>query len=270
MSLKRAFGGALFGALALPLVACAQSTEDVVRTYFASTPVMIEIARCESKFTQFGAGGGALHGGYQNAMVGVFQIYEDIHAQEAAGLGMDIYALDGNLAYAKYLYERQGTTPWLSSFPCWGKEVDVPTDGANENGAITVGLSMGMEHPQVLTLQKILNEKGYTIAESGPGSPGEETQKFGALTRAAVRAFQCAEKIACDGDEHTTGYGFVGAKTRAALASRTVAPPLGSATPDPALFSNYTPAQQKQILELQAQILELTKVLQALIAAKQP
>lgn len=268
MSLKRALEGTLFVTLLLPLAAAAQSTEDVVRTYFSSTPVMVEIARCESKFTQFGANGSALQGGYNNAMVGVFQIYGDIHAKEAAGMGMDIYTLDGNLAYAKYLYERQGTTPWLSSFPCWGKEVDVPTDGANESSAITMGLSMGMEHPQVLTLQKILNEKGYTIATEGPGSPGQETQKFGALTRVAVRAFQCAEKIACDGDEHTTGYGFVGAKTRAALASRTVAPPLGSSTPDPALFSNYTPAQQKQILELQAQIVELTKVLQALIAAK--
>ena len=37
------------------------------------------------------------------------------------------------------------------------------------------------------------------------------------MTREAVRRFQCAKGIACDGDEATTGYGRVGPMTRSAL-----------------------------------------------------
>ncbi|MEK7155945.1 MAG: peptidoglycan-binding domain-containing protein [Patescibacteria group bacterium] len=279
MHFRQAFGGVLFALVLLPFFASAQvglnvDVESVVRAYFGETPVMVDIARCESKFRQYTDSGNPLYGGYQGKMVGIFQVYEDIHAAYAKGLGMDIYTTDGNMAYARLLYEREGTKPWISSFPCWGQDLvkeilptdETDTDAATEvSGTVTINLSMGMEHPQVFLLQKILNEKGYLIATDGPGSPGNETQKFGLLTRAAVRKYQCAEHIACDGDEHTTGYGFVGARTRAALVSRTVAPPLPVETPSP-ISSEYTPEQQQQIKDLQAQILELTKVLQALLA----
>jgi hypothetical protein len=32
---------------------------------------------------------------------------------------MDIYSLEGNMAYAKFLYENEGTKPWRSSSKCW-------------------------------------------------------------------------------------------------------------------------------------------------------
>lgn len=271
MHFRRA-AGALFVLTMLPFAASAQvglnvDVEAAVRAYFNETPVMVDIARCESKFRQYTDSGNPLYGGYEGKMVGMFQVYEDIHAEYAKSLGMDIYTTEGNMAYAKRLYEREGTQPWISSFPCWGQEINGPTENTPAD-SLTLNLSIGMEHPQILLLQKILNEKGYTIAPDGPGSPGNETQKFGSLTRAAVRKYQCAENIACDGDEHTTGYGFVGAKTRAALVSRTVAPPLSVETPPATPTSEYTPEQQQQIKDLQAQILELTKVLNALLAAR--
>ena len=86
-----------------------------------------------------------------------------------------------------------------------------------ETPAIDIPLRLGMEGGSVVALQQALNGSGFTVAQSGPGSPGEETERFGALTRAAVRAFQCAKLSLCSGDENTTGYGVVGPRTLAAL-----------------------------------------------------
>ncbi|MBS4052220.1 MAG: peptidoglycan-binding protein [Methylomonas sp.] len=262
----------LFG---LPLAASAQvgltvDVESAVRAYFSETPVMVEIARCESKFRQFADSGNPLYGGYGGKMVGVFQVYSDIHASFARSLGMDIETLDGNLQYAKYLYEREGTKPWISSFPCWGSELNGDLSSAGSD-SLSINLSLGMEHPQVLLLQKTLNAKGYVIATEGPGSLGSETSKFGSLTRAAVRKFQCAVMQICDGDEHSTGYGFVGSKTRAALLGTSVAatpPTPAPMEPTSNELSGYSESEQQQIKALQAQILELTKVLQALLGQR--
>lgn len=52
-------------------------------------------------------------------------------------------------------------------------------------------LKVGATDPQVLALQKILNSDIATkIAESGTGSPGQETAYFGNLTKEAVVRFQ--------------------------------------------------------------------------------
>lgn len=91
--------------------------EAKVRTYFADTPVMIEIARCESKFRQFTDAGNVFYGGADKGMVGVFQFYEAIHQSAALALGYDLATVEGNLAYAKHLYTEQGTTPWRSCVP---------------------------------------------------------------------------------------------------------------------------------------------------------
>lgn len=259
-----------------PLSASAQvglnvDVEAKVREYFADTPVMIEIARCESKFRQFTDAGNPLYGGYGRGMVGVFQLYEDIHGDSARGKGMDITTLDGNIAYAKYLYEREGTQPWMSSFPCWGTELSVSADATASPTGLSVNLSFGMEHPQVLVLQKLLNEKGFTIASDGPGSPGNETQKFGSLTRVAVRKFQCEAMQICSGDEYSNGYGYVGTKTRLALAEKGVAatPPAPASTPvvmaPSTEASTYSIEDQAKIAALKARILELTKALNALL-----
>lgn len=95
------------------------TTEEYVRNYFSDIPVMAEIARCESRFRQT-VNGEVLRGEVVPEDRGVMQINESYHLEDSKKLGFDIYTLEGNVAYARYLYEKQGTRPWRSSAKCWG------------------------------------------------------------------------------------------------------------------------------------------------------
>jgi hypothetical protein len=99
-----------------------QTVEETVREYFADIPVMIEIARCESKFRQFTDSGNVMRGGVGRQMVGVFQFFDRYHVGPANALGFDIETVAGNLAYARHLYNLESTAPWNSARTCW----DVP------------------------------------------------------------------------------------------------------------------------------------------------
>ena len=96
--------------------------ESVVREHFKDTPVMIDIARCESEFRQHDKSGAVLKNPTSSAK-GVFQIMESLHKAPAARLGYDILTLEGNVAYAKYLHKNEGTRPWNASAGCWNKTV---------------------------------------------------------------------------------------------------------------------------------------------------
>jgi hypothetical protein len=97
------------------------STESYVRQYFSDIPIMIQIARCESTFRQL-ENDGRIHRGVVNSGdVGVMQINEYYHGDEAAKANYNLYSLEGNLAFARDLYEKEGTQPWSSSKACWGK-----------------------------------------------------------------------------------------------------------------------------------------------------
>lgn len=99
-------------------------TEQYVRDEFADVPVMIEIALCESRFNQFDKNRNVLMNHEGSSAKGIFQIMASIHEKGAAKMGMDINTIEGNVAYARYLFDTQGTKPWeadLKSKRCWGK-----------------------------------------------------------------------------------------------------------------------------------------------------
>ena len=108
--------------------------ESRVRLYFADTPIMAEVIKCESQFRQFSQDGSAFRGKVNKQDVGIAQINEYYHLKRAKKLGYDIYTIEGNMAYAKLLFEEEGTAPWISSAPCW-KKSDVAKaikSGSNE------------------------------------------------------------------------------------------------------------------------------------------
>lgn len=98
-----------------------QSVEEYVREYYADTPVLIEIARCESRFRQYDEKGAVLRGEVTPDDIGIMQVNDHFHGDTSEALGYDIRTIEGNLAYAKYLYDKEGTAPWRSSKSCWGK-----------------------------------------------------------------------------------------------------------------------------------------------------
>ena len=93
--------------------------ENYVRGYFAETPILAEIAKCESRFRQVDKTGKILRGEVNHSDVGLLQINEAYHSEKALKLGLDLETINGNLAYAKYLYDKEGTKPWNASAGCW-------------------------------------------------------------------------------------------------------------------------------------------------------
>lgn len=101
--------------------------EAAVREYFADIPLMAEISKCESQFRQYDSSGNLLRGRVNNNDIGVMQVNTTYHLKRAEKLGYDITTLQGNMAYARLIYEESermyghGGHPWVSSSPCWGK-----------------------------------------------------------------------------------------------------------------------------------------------------
>ncbi len=98
-----------------------EEVEAFVRSYFKDIPIMVQIARCESMFRHSFADGSVLRGRVDSADTGVMQINLRYHDKRAQSLGLDVRTLEDNLAYARNLYEKQGTRPWNASAPCWQK-----------------------------------------------------------------------------------------------------------------------------------------------------
>ncbi len=86
------------------------------------------------------------------------------------------------------------------------------TSTPSSKDTLTIDLSKGMTNEQVRTLQTMLNVRGFTVAATGDGSPGHETNYFGPATLAAVIKFQIARNV-------SPAAGYVGPLTRAALAA---------------------------------------------------
>ncbi len=95
--------------------------ERKAREYFKEDPILVEIARCESSFRHLDKDGNVLRGKVNKGDVGLMQINEYYHAETARKLELDLETLEGNMAYAKYLYNREGGQPWKASSNCWNK-----------------------------------------------------------------------------------------------------------------------------------------------------
>lgn len=105
------------------------NTEAYVRNYFSDIPILAEVARCESEFRHTDKTGKVLRGTKDPRDVGVMQINEHYHLKKSKELGYDIHSIEGNVAYARYLYEGnedlgkngEGAKPWMASSACWAK-----------------------------------------------------------------------------------------------------------------------------------------------------
>jgi peptidoglycan hydrolase-like protein with peptidoglycan-binding domain len=74
-------------------------------------------------------------------------------------------------------------------------------------------LSRGSRGSDVIALQKFLISEGLMTSDAATGF-------FGPMTEAAVQRWQAQNSIVASGDVRTTGYGVVGARTRAAITAR--------------------------------------------------
>ena len=92
-----------------------------VSDYFQDIPILARIAECESQNRQYDKNGEVLRGEQNRFDVGVMQINEKYHLDDSKSIGLDIYKIEGNVAFARHIYEKQGAKPWMSSSPCWSK-----------------------------------------------------------------------------------------------------------------------------------------------------
>ncbi len=121
VSLVLSAGNADAAAAATPsILPSAQSPHEYVASYFSDIPVMVDIASCESRFHQYDSDGSVYRGEINHSDIGIMQVNEYYHSKVAKKLGLDLYTMQGNVAYARYLYDKEGTQPWVSSKPCWG------------------------------------------------------------------------------------------------------------------------------------------------------
>lgn len=99
-----------------------KTTEEIIAEHFIDTPILKRIAVCESHNRQFDEKTGMVLRGFVNSQdVGVMQINERYHLEDAKKLGLDIHTLEGNIDYSKHLYKTQGVKPWVHSSNCWDK-----------------------------------------------------------------------------------------------------------------------------------------------------
>ena len=112
-----------------------------------------------------------------------------------------------------------------------------PTSISISSLTLTRTLYRGIRGTDVTSLQTFLIQKGHL-------APTNATGFYGPITMQAVQKYQCAQSIVCSGNEATTGYGVVGAKTRAKLNAGSTASGVSSST------TNLTNAQVDAILSV--------------------
>jgi len=123
-------------------------------------------------------------------------------AQSAAELQAQINAL---LSQIKVLQEKIAGTSAQSPV------ITTSVTAATECPSLSRLLTVGSRGADVTALQEYLRAKGHMSDVS--------TGYFGVITEAAVKKFQAANGVVSTGNAASTGYGAVGPKTRAIIAS---------------------------------------------------
>jgi hypothetical protein len=72
------------------------------------------------------------------------------------------------------------------------EEDTTPTNTLPTFNSLDRDLEQGAQGDDVRQLQQLLNSLGFTLADEGPGSPGNETNYYGTLTQQAVAKLQTA------------------------------------------------------------------------------
>ena len=89
-----------------------QEVIDAILESFPTKPVMVEVARCESRLNP--------RADRKGIDVGLFQINQ-VHLGELKRLSLDRLILKDNLTFAKILYNQGGLSAWNMSRHCWGQ-----------------------------------------------------------------------------------------------------------------------------------------------------
>lgn len=96
--------------------------------------ILNKIADCESgnrllsgkavkgSATHFNEDGTVLLGIIDKDDTGKYQINSRYHQRTAEAMGIDIWTESGNEAYARHLYQKNGTRDWGASASCWSNK----------------------------------------------------------------------------------------------------------------------------------------------------
>jgi len=150
-------------------------------------------------------------------------------------------ALTGVVAGAAFFIAAAGLTQAQTLMPSTSAMPSSSSSSATAapfSGTFTRNLTIGSAGDDVQALQVFLNNQGFQVASSGPGSPGNETTYFGLLTQTALANWQTSQNI-------TPAAGFFGPITRAAVNSM-IGPTNGNGggTTTPSATSSASPASR--------------------------
>lgn len=104
-------------AVGVLLTIASVTPQDAIREVFGPNSVMEQVAVCESGMRQFDANGEVIVGKVTPDR-GLYQIAPKYHLVNASKMGLDLDTLQGNILYAKYLYDRNGIKDWSASRAC--------------------------------------------------------------------------------------------------------------------------------------------------------
>lgn len=96
--------------------------QEIEKVFGEKAEVMKKVAFCESSLNHYDDNGEVLRGYVDKRDSGLYQINEYYHLEKSKELGLNIYTVEGNIAYAKYLLDTQGLAPWSASKKCWNKQ----------------------------------------------------------------------------------------------------------------------------------------------------